>query len=435
MATNWTKLYQVFEMGPLEANQIHDLYVDLAAVRGEDEPGAVAAYLESSVRLASGHTCQLVSGHQGSGKSTELRRLQKQLQSGSERYFCVICDIEGELALDDTDFPDLLLAMMRATADALRRDLGIELKPGYFATRAGEIKALALSEVELKELSLDAMLGTIVATLKGSPESRSTIRKALEPKVDSLLHAANELFDEARGSLKQRGFKDLVLIVDGSDKLKLASSAKSGEYPGERLFVNRVDQTRGFAAHVVYAIPMALAFSVLVEELSSLYQQHTPIVPVTKLLDRQGKRVEAAYQRFREIVDKRLAFAGANFGEVFADEAVCEELIRLSAGQPRVLCALIRDCLRGLKQFDKVTVKTVARRETMAMRRALELPHWLLIKEFAEGKQPIPDSKNRGAFRDLIGLRGLLHYRNDKEWLAVNPLIGELPEGLSTQNA
>lgn len=431
MATDWTKLYQVFDTGPLEANQLQDLYVDLEAVRGENEPGSVAGYLEGSIRNSGRHTCQLVSGHQGSGKSTELRRLQGTLEAGDNRYFCVVCDIENELPLDDMDFPDLLLAIVRQTADALRDRLKIDLKPGYFADRARELKELFGSKVELKEARLDTLLGVMVATLRGSPESRVHIRKALDPKVESLLSAANEVFDQARERIKGHGFGDLVVIVDGSDKLKLSYGPGAGTYPGERLFVHRADQIRGFACHMVYAVPMALAYSPLLSDLESLYGQQTPIIPVTKLHDRQGKRVDAAFDCFREILSKRVVFAGSTMAEVFPDRVVTDELIRLSGGQPRVLCSLARDCLRVRRPVERSVVDAVASREMRAMRAPLELAHWRVLAAFMGGKQPLRTADTREVYRDLIVLRALLHYRNKEEWLGVNPLVGSPPQELS----
>lgn len=434
MDTNWTKLYQQFDMGPLEANQLQDLYVELADVRGESEPGSVAEYLEGSIRNADGHTCQLVSGHQGSGKSTELRRLQRRLQNGTSRYFCVVCDIERALPLDDTDFPDLLLAIVHQTAEAFRKFLEIDLRPGYFTTRATELQRLLGSPVGIQSASLDGVVGSIVMTIRGSPESRAKIRAALDPQIESLIRSANEVFDEARELLKKNGFEDLVIIVDGSDKLRMETGAPNARYPGERLFLHRSDQTRGFACHVVYAIPMALAYSPLVSDLEATYGHQTPIVPVTKLHSRKGDTIQKAYDRFCEILKKRVEFANERFSEVFPDQSATNELIRLSAGQPRVLCAFARDCMRLQQPVKAAAVAMIERKERLALRRALNEPHWRLLAEFMAGKQPPGTAETLAVRADLIVMRALLHYRNDDEWLGVNPLVGSLPEDFKASN-
>ncbi len=431
MPIDWIKLYQAFDVGPLQANQFEDLYVELADVRGENEPGSVASYLEGSIRSSSTYTCQIVSGHEGSGKSTELRRVQKNLETGPKRVFCVVADIEGDVPLDDADFPDLLLAIVRQTAVALRDRLKIDLQPGYFADRARKIKELLLTEVDLKEARLDTALGVMVASLRQAPESREKIRQALNPRVQSLLEAANEVFSEARTRLKSHGFDDLAIIVDGTDKLKRGYGADTERYPGERLFVHRADQTRGFECHIIYAVPLALVHSPLVSDLEQLYGQQTPIIPVTKLHDRAGKRLDLSYARFLEILRKRVAFAGESFDAVFPNPGATDDLIRFSGGQPRVLCALARDCLRPQAPIHKSVVEAVARKETMALRKALELPHWQVLAEFLAGKQPLPAPETREVFRDLLIVRALLYYRNSQEWLGVNPLVGNLPEGVN----
>jgi len=100
------KIYQAFDPSPLEANET-DLYVDLDTVRGSDEP---VNKLAQTIKLSESTTTQLFAGHIGSGKSTELRLLQKQLQD--DGYFVVFCQILEDIDERDADFPDVLLSMM-----------------------------------------------------------------------------------------------------------------------------------------------------------------------------------------------------------------------------------------------------------------------------------------------------------------------------------
>ena len=71
-------IYAAFSTSPLTVAQ-KDLYIDFNAVRG----GAnVVKTLARRIRLQGGATCQVLAGHDGSGKSTELYRLQGELESG-----------------------------------------------------------------------------------------------------------------------------------------------------------------------------------------------------------------------------------------------------------------------------------------------------------------------------------------------------------------
>jgi len=77
---------------PLEAGDSR--YVDLTAVRGGQN---LAAMISNSIRWtpAPKFHKQLVTGHRGCGKSTELKQLQARLQK--ERFFAVYFDVENAL--------------------------------------------------------------------------------------------------------------------------------------------------------------------------------------------------------------------------------------------------------------------------------------------------------------------------------------------------
>ena len=67
------RVYREFSPEPLPPDRQTDLYVDLDEVRGKMD---AVSRLERTIRFAEGKpTCQVLAGHRGSGKSTELLRL------------------------------------------------------------------------------------------------------------------------------------------------------------------------------------------------------------------------------------------------------------------------------------------------------------------------------------------------------------------------
>ena len=72
------RIYAAFDPSPLKADN-GGLYVELDDVRGEAD---IVKRTSVKIRLAEGEpTCQVLAGHKGSGKSTELYRLQRELES------------------------------------------------------------------------------------------------------------------------------------------------------------------------------------------------------------------------------------------------------------------------------------------------------------------------------------------------------------------
>jgi len=158
------KIYQAFDPSPLEANET-DLYVDLDEVRGST---GLVKKLAQTINLSETTTTQLLAGHIGSGKSTELRLLQKQLQD--DGYFVVFCQILEDIDERDADFPDVLLSMMRQMAGQVKEKAKIELKPSYFQQRFEELNELFKSKVDLTDLING--LFNLSSAIKSSPDTR-----------------------------------------------------------------------------------------------------------------------------------------------------------------------------------------------------------------------------------------------------------------------
>jgi len=112
--------------------------------------------LANKIRLSEKLTCQLVTGHRGSGKTTELRKLQNELENFTEKLFVVFCEIDEDVDRNDIDFPDVLIAIVRQMAFQLNDRLKIKLKPGYFKQRWDELKRLLSSEVVFENVDLQA---------------------------------------------------------------------------------------------------------------------------------------------------------------------------------------------------------------------------------------------------------------------------------------
>jgi energy-coupling factor transporter ATP-binding protein EcfA2 len=62
---------------------------------------------------------QLFTGHIGSGKSTELKRLQQKLQD--KDYFVVFLDVQQSLDLGEITYQDVLLNIAQAVTEALEK--------------------------------------------------------------------------------------------------------------------------------------------------------------------------------------------------------------------------------------------------------------------------------------------------------------------------
>jgi hypothetical protein len=237
--------------------------------------------------------------------------------------------------------------------------------------------------------------------------------------------------------LAKQGFKGLVIIVDDLDKMVIRPLDHAGCSSAEHLFVNRAAQLTGFNCHIVYSMPISLAYSYQENAIKASYGGHIPIVPMTKITTRPPKMKphEPGIRRFRDIIAARLQSTGANEADLFAHEGTRNELIRLSAGQPSALMTLTRESIvtQGLPVSHKSLARAL-REGRQAYARQLRAEHWPLLESVRATGTLARTADNDLLFRELIDSRAILQYVNDDEWYGLNPMVAALKNpALSTE--
>jgi hypothetical protein len=421
------KIYTVFNPVPLKQGQ-KELYVNLDDVRGSV---GIVEGMARKIRLADEPTCQVLTGHRGSGKSTELWRLRHVLQEpdDGQRFFTVSVMADDHLDRNDVDFPDVLIAIVREVAAQLQNRLNISLKPGYFRDRWRRLKKLAFSEVDIDSVSLEAGMAELSAKIKHSPDARLEIRKLLDPDADNWLKAANEVLGDAVQQLQKQDYRGLVVIVDGLDKMIVRKHEKADCLTTEYLFVHRAGQLTAFQCHVVYAMPLELAYSRHEQKIKGLYGGSVPVLPMIKVAKPppSTRSHKDGVDRFREIIDVRLASVGAEENDLFSTDRVRSQLIKLSGGQPDELMRMVREAI--ITDGLPISTGTLRRCEDDAQRtylRMFRLDHWPILESVRETGNFVRTLDNDDAIRELLESRAILQYRNSKEWYALNPAIDDL---------
>jgi hypothetical protein len=417
------KVYRVFDPSPLTADQT-DLYVELDPVRGN---AGVVKKLSSIISRADDgvYTYQLLAGHMGSGKTTELRRLQRHLE---ENGYCVVfCEAEKDIDRNDVDFPDILFAIVRQMADQLREKHGICLDEGIFGRIFTFLKN-KLSSFQLEQIGMQIGVMNISGKTKGSPDTRQKVRECLNPISTDLLTAANEWIGVATKKLVENGKKGLVIVVDDLDKINTYPKSPTDK----SLFCDRQAQLRGFQCHMIYSLPIALVYSHEGSDLSSYYGGTIPVVPMIKVATPPPDRVpfEKGIESMRKIIAARLKHIGTNERDVFSGKTE-DEIIRYSGGQPRTLFHLIRDAINyGNLPIESNAVNQAVRGIRREYGRQILVDQWPIIEHVHKTGNISRSKENDQTIRELLGSRALLQYANDEreEWYDLNPAIVPLFE-------
>ena len=398
-------------------------YVDCEEARGS---GNLVTRLENAFCFADTPQHLLLAGQRGSGKTTELIRLIERLNQ--KGFFVVYFEADAEdLDVNDVQFVDLLLAIIRQVGNALRERAKIDLRPSKLTSFWDRLNSLVGSEIKFDKQELAVGfpgLGRLTATIKGSPNAREEIRRVLEPSAFSLIQAINEMLDEAVTRLKQKGFEDLVILVDNLDRIVLRDQPNDLYNTHEELFIHRGTQLTQLHAHVVYTIPTSLILSPRASTLRTTFGRIS-VLPLVRLSYQNTQLYYRGRATLEALVTTRLIQIGLSPNDVFSSQQVFSSVCQMSGGNFRTLFNLIREICVELKALP--ILESDVERAVQALRndfaRMLTQPHYM------ETLQKIDQSHTlTGESYDSLLLESLavMEYEENGLWYAVNPIVSDL---------
>ncbi|UOG91093.1 MAG: AAA family ATPase [Candidatus Thiothrix sulfatifontis] len=417
LATNLDEVYRACDPDkPLSA--LDERYVDLAEVRGTK---VIATTIARRIeRCNDGQFYQqLFTGHRGSGKSTELLRLKKELQS--RNFFAIYIDVEELLDLADLDYLDVLLSIAKQTEEELRKsdialnDELLENLGKWFEEKIienGQSNELSAGlktqiEAEAKIPFFAKLMASLTAEIKTASSRRITTRQKLEREQAVFIERLNFLLLDARSKVQKRGHKDIVLIVDGLEKIhyRILDDKQSSH---AHLFVVHAEQLKAPRCHIVYTMPISLAFNA---NLGNDFDD-VQLLPMVKMND-QGIAC------LGEVVARRVDVAAT-----FEQTNVINELAQLSGGVMRDLMRLIRlstdtdEAKIGASEIEYAKKALIREYDRLLRDDEFEKLAWVRANRRVTGDE---------SYARLLNLRLILEYQNGGRWADVHPAVMQIP--------
>lgn len=399
-------------------------YVDFSEVRGGD---IVQELARTIVRLSPEEpTTQLLTGHIGSGKSTELFRLKAQLEEVG--YHVVYFESDRDLELSDVEVTDILLVIARQISASLE-SVNIHMQPNYFQRLFQSISDTLRMPVEISDVSLSVGIATITTQSKDSADLRSQLHQYLEPRTKNILDAINEeLLEPAIARLKSLGKAGLVVIVDNLDRVYTTRKLGDRLQP-EYLFVDRGEQLKRLNCHLLYTIPLSLVFSDDLPILTNRFGVSPVVLSMVPVVNLDGERNEPSMEKLRQMVLAR-AFPElsasdrlAQLTTVFKDTATLDRLCAISGGHMRNLVRYLYSCLRKQDPpLSRDTLERVIRDERNDMLGLIDAQEWQMLFRAVKARSLQGDSAYNSLLRSLY----LYEYRDDRSrWIDLNPVLAE----------
>lgn len=421
-------------------------YIDFSPVRG----GPLIEKIQKKITLLSPNdpTCVLFTGHIGCGKSTELLRLQYELeQKGFHVIYCVSTD---DLEMTDVDVSDILL-MIAASISKSLKEITIP-EPKTFTSILKEAGKLLNTEIDVTNVkigvpknplfpegikveadntgkfSLAFGIGEITAQTKSDATLRHRLNEYLGPQKNRLIDAINnELLLPAIQQLKAQGKKGLVVIVDNLDRLDNRTKP-SGRPQQEYIFIDQGEYLSKLKCHLLYTMPLALKF---VNDYGTLTQRFDEprVLPMVATHNKAGEISEEGMALLRQMVLAR-AFPKLSeterldkISEIFDEPATLDRLCQISGGHVRELLQLLNRWIEDETDLPltRPTLETLIIYRRNERKLSISDDEWVLLKKVQKTKKVSGDQE----YQTLIRSRLVFEYRqkDGDSWFDIHPIL------------
>lgn len=403
-----------------------------AALAGESlrefyvaRPGSPLAQMEQlllSLRRSGQTVKLLLSGHRGSGKTTELNRLAEQLQSAyGNRYEVIAVDVSRLIAT--LTYHDVVLGMAlavfkRATSleiitqspvaavQGLLDNLGKFIQERLYGPALVKLPQVQPTEVTAK---LTAGIAELEARYSLSATSRANLQKYVDENLNELLTQVDEVALLLTGQTKRVP----LLTVEGTDKPDLARSRE--------IFCDHqyaLTALRNVA--VIYTFPIELVYSETYNQIKDGFGERFSL-PNLKRTNRDGSPNREGRAGLEQIVTNRLTPA-------CIDPTALAMLVDASGGATRFLIRMVRNAAtralaRGAERIQPKDAQGAIGEERGDFIRMLRSEHYPVLWERFRDKTLSADPMHQ----ELLQMSALLEYSNGGDrWCDVHPIL--LPE-------
>lgn len=418
---------------PLSADETQ-LYVDCQRQVHPDRTDAKSLLVRTFARNATPERTitRLLTGHSGSGKTTELKRVSGQLGDGrhGKKVFVSFLFAQAYLYTEDVvpeELPYQIVRQLAADLDYHGMSLRRHRIWSFFATLWDEVRSARLTTV-----NLGANPFTLGFTLRDIPSGRQKFRSILRAQLPTVFEIVNnDLLPDARSYLAEQGYGDLLLVIDDLDKITRKVLPDRDITNHENLFVEHAHNFKDIACSMLLTIPVELGYSVAAGRLPNLYGGPVHSVSVLPITDRSNRPVRQGEQALIEILGRRAHQASGSAGvtaddcvaTIFCDDQLLRRFVRLSGGHVRSLLRALTELLDYTEALpiDAATVDRFESNARAARVRALTSEHRTILDRVSKDKLKVDDPQ----FFHLLQGEHVFAYESEHglDWYDVNPLL------------
>ncbi|MRG92772.1 AAA family ATPase [Polyangium spumosum] len=390
---------------------------DLSSVRGGDR----IRRMEECIRgaLPGDYQVQLLSGHPGSGKSSELHWLAGELKKNKDdvEYHPLVIDVQDYLNARDVQLPEFITAIFTAVLDD-------PLLGKLVSTTATAKKIWKDLTAWFKEIGITLEAEVPIGTAKmklgvlRSPSVPERFRAVSHKHIMSLVEGLNELLQALRPPLANHGTDDVVIIADNLERverLPLQDGTKRTTH--DLFFLEQLPIIQEVAVHLIVTVPVSLHFTQ--GRLRQAFRSPGDVVlPMIAIRNRGTDQPnEAGVAALERLLARRIDCA-----VVFADEGARRHAIAESGGCLRDLLKIVAQAalMKPELRLTKDDVDAAVKEYVGGMERFLQGKGYLRSLHHVVRTGSFPENFDDDLRQLLLHELIVLEYNGDT-WFDVHP--------------
>ncbi|MCP4131502.1 MAG: hypothetical protein GY754_11035 [bacterium] len=326
---------KTLELRPLNAGNYDEYYVMTKAGRGDDQTSKLIRRFQN---LDENRDLKILfSGFKGSGKSTELARLKKELETD---FLINVFSVIDELDPTNVTIAEILISVMTnlfAFADEYKE---IKLSKKLVKNIEGWLDTVVTEKVRYNyingEIETKADIGTgflkifnvglkLKSDFKSGARFKTIVRGEERKHLPELILNCNLLLGEIKQQLGKINKKNIIFIIDDLEKVDLEVA--------ENIFYNNAKQMTSLVGCFIYTFPISLVYNQKYNIIRSEFHDTVPL-PMIMVHDKEGKDFKNGIDSIAGIVYRRVE-------EHLISKTLLSQFIRMSGG-------VLRDLFRML---------------------------------------------------------------------------------------
>lgn len=363
---------------------------------------------------------QLVAGFRGTGKTTELSRLEKDLWEAG--FHVIRVDLDDFIDMHSpVDIREFLLILAGALSEQLTNERLLGQEKGLEKSFVERMRSL-LPKMP-SEITANAGVANVKLALRGDPGFRGQIREQLSGRLAELTKQIRAYHEEILEALRERAGREvrLVVILDSLEHLRgTGETSEVVRRSVEELFFTHAARISLPNTHMVMSVPAFLFLEAnnLAAQFMNGAVQAWPAYQVQR---RDGGRTEVV-DRIIRLVERR-----GDWKQILPDQTALEKLILASGGHLRDLLNMLVEAVHlarhGVNAESAEKIIGVAQRAYLPLYKD-EID--VLGRIAAEKSLKDVRAEEQERVLRFLDSGVLLCYLNDDFWYDVHPLVRDV---------